>query len=178
FHAHGFDNGACIFDGVTGRAAGTDLPNDGKDDVLGTDPRVPRPVDIDAHDFRATLPKRLRRQYMRVFRLANAKCDSADRPVGGCMAIAANDHKAWLRYALLRAHDMHDTLTLIMERKVIDLRPLHVRVKRFDHAREFRRGGLFSRSPARRNVMVRNAEDLIGPSHIQAAAAQIVEGMK
>src|SRR4028119_2195087 len=78
--------------------------NDRERNVLGADPWREGPVDGNAHALGLSLPKCLRHQHVRDFGCANAEAPRAEGTMGGGVAVAADDEKAWKRQALFGAN--------------------------------------------------------------------------
>ena len=62
--------------------AGTDLADDGKNDVFGRDPIAKFAIDCDPHGFRPLPPDRLGRHDMSGFRGTNAKPEGTQGAMG------------------------------------------------------------------------------------------------
>ena len=92
---------------------GTDLADDREHDVLGGHARGQLPVHGHAHVLRLALDERLGGKDMLDFRGADTVRQRAERAMGRCVAIPANDSHARQGKALLRAHDVHDALAMV-----------------------------------------------------------------
>lgn len=81
------------------------------------------------------------------------------------MGIGAADEQARLSDALLRRHDMQDSLARVIDAEQRDAVPRSVRVKLLHHVADFRnRDALDPSIPSRRrNVVVGESEHLPGP---------------
>ncbi len=93
---------------MTRRAAGAQLGDDGEDQILAAHPMGQAPIHCDAHGLGLGLQQRLRRQHMAHFGGADAKRQSAERAMGGGVAVAADNGHARLGQTQLRADHMDD----------------------------------------------------------------------
>ena len=161
-----------IFDGTTLRIAGTDARDDRQRHVLRRKTRCQRAVDPQPHAFRARLPDRLGHQHMRHFRRADAKGVSAKRPVGGGVAVAANDQQAGQGDAELRRHHMSDALPGMALAEAGDAVLRCILLQLPDHPPRIVR---LHGAGARRHVMVGHAKCQVRPGHLRAARFRIGE---
>ena len=100
---------------MASRAVGADLGDNGQHDVLGGNTGRETAIDRYAHALGLALPQRLRHQHMGDLRGADAEGVGAERAVRGGVAVAANDQQARQGQALLRADDVDDALSRIVE---------------------------------------------------------------
>ena len=96
FHGQAADGAAGIFDHMPGRPRGADFRNDGQDHVLGRHALRPAAIDGDPHGLRLALPQRLGRQHMRDLGAADAEGQRPERPMGGGVAVAADQQQPGL----------------------------------------------------------------------------------
>ena len=132
FHRQIADRFAAIFDDIAGAASGAGLADHGQSDVLGGHARLQFAGDFDLHVLGFLLDQRLGGQNVLDLGCADAVRQRAKRAVGGGVAVAANHGHAGQGPALLGADDMHDALTDVMHRVVVNAEILGVLVQRFD----------------------------------------------
>ena len=107
---HRFERRAAELDDVASGPLGPDMPNDHEDKVFGGRAHWQHAVDLDAHVLGQPVDKRLRRQHMLDFRGADAEAQGAQRAIGGGVRVPANHDHARADHAVLRRHNMLDSL--------------------------------------------------------------------
>ncbi len=108
FHVHRFDGAATELDDVAGAAVDADHADDVQHHVLGADAGRQRAIDGDRKGLRLALKQALRGQHMADFAGADAERQRTEGPVGGCVAVAADDGHARLGEALFRRDHVDD----------------------------------------------------------------------
>ncbi len=103
----------------------------------------------------------------------------AESAVGGGMAVAADDGHAGQGPALFGADDMHDALTHVRHRIVVDAEILGVLVERFDlNAAVFGHRGRIGAVQRRGDVVIRHGDGLFGCADGAAGHAQAFKGLR
>jgi hypothetical protein len=83
-------------------------------------------VHVDRHGLRPSLGERLGGEHMLDFAGADPEGESAERPMGGGVAVSAHDRHARLGQAQLGADDVHDALVGVTHREQPDSKLLAV----------------------------------------------------
>ena len=142
FHRQGRDRRAVVFDHMTGRPPGADLPDDRQDDVLGLEARRQLAGDLDAAASGAEpLPERLRGQHVLDLAGADPEGQGAERAVSARVAVAADDRQAGQRQPQLGPDHVHDPLMAALDVVERDAELAAIRPQRLDlPARQAGRG--------------------------------------
>src|SRR5947199_272989 len=104
------DGRAGVFDDVAGGAGGADLADDVEDDVFGGDADGECAFDVDAEGLWFVLRQGLRGHDVFDFACPYPKSQSAKRPVGAGVGVAADDRHAGFGEAEFGADDVNDAL--------------------------------------------------------------------
>ena len=109
-HGHGTYRLAGVLDDVANTTLNPDLADDVQDQVLGADAEGQRPVDPDFHGLWLKLAQRLGSQHVLHFSRADAYGQSPQGPVGGGVAVAANNSLPRLGISQVRTDYVNDAL--------------------------------------------------------------------
>ena len=179
FHAEVANGLATIFDhiaGATGRAGHT---NHREGDILGRHTGAQLAGDLDLHVLALALDQRLGRQNMLNLGRADAMGQSAERAMGGGVAVAADHGHARQGPALLGADDMHDALAHVRHRIIVNAEILGVLVKRLNlNAAVFGHGGGIGTVKRGGHVVVRHGNGLFGRAYRAFGHAQPFKGLR
>ncbi len=176
FHRQIADRFAAIFDDIAGAAAGTGCADHGQSDVLGGHARAQFAGDLDLHIFGLFLDQGLGGQNM--FHLGGA--DPVGQRAEGTMrcgvAVAANNGHAGQGPALFGTNDMHDALTHVSHRIIVDAEFLGVLVQRGHlNAAVFGHGCRIFAVQRGRHVVVRHSDGFFRRAHLAACHTQTFE---
>ena len=94
FNSEGIDSQTAVFNHFAQRTARGNAPQYGQREVLGLRAGGQLAGNRDPHGAGHPVDKRLSREKMLYFRRSDAEPQSAERSVGGGVAVAANDHHA------------------------------------------------------------------------------------
>ena len=114
FHAQIADRFAAELNHMAGAAGATGFTNDGQHDIFSGNTRRRFALHVDFHGLRAALFQGLGRQHMLHFGGADTERQRPERAVGGGMGVTANNGHPRQGDALLRAHDVDDTLVWVI----------------------------------------------------------------
>ena len=111
------------------------------------------------------------------FGRADAVRQSAKRPMGRGVAVAAHDGGAGERESLLRANHMNDALALIELVIIVDTEMLGVVGKRCDLNGRVRIVDPLG-AVRRRDIVIHNGQRLLRRAHFAASRAQTLKGLR
>src|SRR5690606_1246695 len=177
FHRERANGIARIFDHIAGTASSTDLANDGKRDVLGSDARRQLAIHAHQHVLRFFLDERLGCQNVLDLGGADTVRQRTESAVRGGVAVAAYDGHAGQRKALFRPGDVYDALTPVTLGIIFDAEiggilgqslDLNAAFLVLDTVDAVRRG---------RNIVIDNRQRLFRMAHLAASHAQAFESL-
>jgi hypothetical protein len=176
-HRQLLDGAAPVLDDVPLAAAGADLGDDGEDDVLGAHAGRQFAVHGDRHLLGPVLRQGLGRQDVLDLAGADAEGERPERPVGGGVAVAADDRHARLGQPQLRADDVHDALVAVAHRREADAELGRVLPERLD-LRAADRVGDGGQDVEGRDVVVLGRHREVGTAHRPARGPEAVERLR
>ncbi len=171
------DGFAAVFDDVALTAAGADLRDDRKDDVLGGDALRQITLDVHGHGLERLEAQGLRGHDMLDLGSTDADGHRAERAVGGGVRITAHDGHARLRESQHRGERVHDALVGIAERAQTHAEILAVLLQRA----QLQRGrGVRVRTVDvdRRRVVVFRGDQLVDVTRLAAGQTQALERLR
>ena len=115
FHTQGPDGGAGVFDAIAGSTAGRNLADHPEDEVLGGDARRQPTFNANLQGPRFVLQERLRGQHVFDLAGANTEGQCPKGPMGGRVAVAANDGHSGLSKPKFRSDHVNDALVPIVQ---------------------------------------------------------------
>ncbi|MNE07032.1 hypothetical protein D3C80_996370 [compost metagenome] len=176
FHVQGADRWAGVFDDVARGAVSADLADDRQNQVLGRNAPTQRAVDLDQHRPGALLHQGLGRQHVLDLGGADAEGQGAEGPVGGGVAVAADDRRARQRQPLLRPDHVDDALVQAVQRNPGQAELDGVRLQLFDLQTAF--GIENPGGPVHgRHIVVGYGQGLAGRMDADPAPAQALKGL-
>ena len=177
FHGKVADRLAAILDDIAGAAGGTGRADDGKRDVLGGDAGAELAGDLDLHVLALALDQRLGGEHMLNLRRADPMREGTESSVRGGVAVTADHGHARQGPALFRPDDMHDALTDIVHRVVVDAEILGVPVERLDLDTALLVLDPLFAVERRGHVVVRHRDGLFRRTHGAAGHPEALEGL-
>ena len=181
FHGERADRLAAVLEHMAGAARDADPADQREDQVLGGDAGGQAPADLHRAGARLLLQQALRRQHVAHLGGADAEGEGAEGAVGRGVAVAADDGLAGLGDAELRADDVHDAATRILQAEQLDAEVRAVALELAD----LLRGGVDGDGRAAEHLlgagrrgMVHGREGEVGAAHLEAALAQQREGLR
>ncbi|MPL60950.1 hypothetical protein SDC9_06515 [bioreactor metagenome] len=178
FHRQITDRLAAIFDDMAGAAGGAGLADHRQGDVLGGDARTQLAGDLHLHVLRLLLDQRLRRQNVLDLRGADAMGERAEGAMRRGVAVTTDHGHPRQRPALLGPDDVHDALTDVGNRVVVDAEVPGVLVERLDLDPAFLVLDPLLAVGGGRNVVVGNSDGLFRRAHLATGQTQPLEGLR
>ncbi len=157
--------------------AGSDLADDGQNDILAGDAVGQFAIDGGAHVLGLLLDQCLRRQNVFHFRSPDAVRQRAEGAVGGGVAVAADDGGAGQRETLLGADDMHDALTAVVLIVIGDTEFLGV-LGHHPHLLDAFRIRIGLGAVGGRNVVIDHGQRFLRRVNLAPCRAQTFEGLR
>ena len=118
FHAQRANGAACKLNSVPCAASSADFADDSQHHIFGSNALLQLAIYADKHVFGFFGQQRLRSHNVLNLARANAVSQSAKSAVGAGVAVAANNRHARQSSAIFRAYDVHNTLALVLKRKI------------------------------------------------------------
>ena len=181
FHAQVFHCLSGELDGVTGTPGGADLADDGQRQVLRGDTGGQAAVDAHAEILHLLLHQALGGEHMLDLGGANAVGESAQGTVGAGVGVAADHGHAGQRGTLLRSHDMHDALTAIVDRDLVDTESVAVLIQGLHLQTRYGIDDAGDTTGALRllrgHVVIGHGQDAREPPGLTPRQAQTLEGL-
>jgi hypothetical protein len=176
-HRERADGRAAVLQDVALAAAGPDLGDDGKDNVLGGHAGAQRALDVDGHGLEGLEGQRLGGHDVLHLGRADAHGQRTERAVRGRVRVAAHHGHSGLGQSQLRTHNVHDALLGVTEGMQADTELLAVVAQGLDLGPAGEVGDRLV-DVQRRGVVVLGGDGEVRAAQLAAGQAETLEGLR